>query len=143
MLEGLEPLDEGIRVVVNASCVMTGAFPLVYLLSKIMNRPLSLLGKKIGLDHQAILGFIASGASFATCTPLIPKMSKKGRIANLAFAVSGAFTFAGHLAFTLSVNPDFVAPVVVGKLISGISAVAVSLLIYKKLFGSSDVSSHN
>lgn len=143
VLDGLEPLDEGVRVIVNAACVMTGAFPLVFLLSKIMSRPLSLLGKKIGLEHQAILGFIASGASFATCTPLIPKMTKKGRIANLAFAVSGAFTFAGHLAFTLSVNPDFVAPVVVGKLISGISAVAVSLLIYKKLFGGSDVSTDN
>jgi ethanolamine transporter len=122
---------------------MTGAFPLVYLLAKILNRPLSLLGKKIGLDHQAILGFIASGASFATCTPLIPKMNKKGRMANLAFAVSGAFTFAGHLAFTLSVNPDFVTAVVVGKLVAGITAVAVALLVYKKLFGNSNVSADN
>ena len=135
VLEGLAPLDEGIDVIVNASCVMTGAFPLIHILSKVLSRPLSALGKKIGLDNQSILGFVASLASFATCTPLIPKMSKKGKIANLAFAVSGAFTFAGHLAFTLSFNPDFVTPVIVGKLVSGVSAVAVSLLIYKKLFG--------
>lgn len=135
VLEGLAPLDDGIDVIVNASCVMTGAFPLIHLLSKFLSRPLSALGKRIGLDDQSILGFVASLASFATCTPLIPNMNKKGRIANLAFAVSGAFTFAGHLAFTLSFNPDFVTPVIVGKLVSGVSAVAVSLLIYKKLFG--------
>lgn len=135
ILEGLAPLDDGIDVIVNASCVMTGAFPLIHILSKILSRPLSALGKKIGLDDQSILGFVASLASFATCTPLIPNMNKKGRIANLAFAVSGAFTFAGHLAFTLSFNPDFVTPVIVGKLVSGVSAIAVSLLIYKKLFG--------
>lgn len=135
ILEGLAPLDDGIDVIVNASCVMTGAFPLIHILSKILSRPLSALGKKIGLDNQSILGFVASLASFATCTPLIPNMNKKGRIANLAFAVSGAFTFAGHLAFTLSFNPDFVTPVIVGKLVSGVSAIAVSLLIYKKLFG--------
>lgn len=135
VLKGLAPLDEGIDVIVNAACVMAGAFPLIHILSKILSRPLSALGKKIGLDHKSILGFVASLASFATCTPLIPDMNKKGRIANLAFAVSGAFTFAGHLAFTLATNPDFVAAVVVGKLISGISAVAVALIIYKKLFG--------
>ncbi len=135
VLEGLAPLDDGIDVIVNASCVMTGAFPLIYILSKILNRPLSALGKKIGLDHKSVLGFVASLASFATCTPLIPEMNRKGRIANLAFAVSGAFTFAGHLAFTLSVNPDFVSAMIVGKLISGITAVAVALLIYGKLFG--------
>ncbi len=141
LLKGLAPLDDGIDVIVNAACVMTGAFPLIHILSKVLNRPLSALGKKIGLDHKSILGFVASLASFATCTPLIPQMNKKGRIANLAFAVSGAFTFAGHLAFTLSVNSDFVVPVIVGKLVSGITAVAVALLIYKKLFGKSEMSS--
>ena len=135
LIKGMAPLDDGIDVIVNAACVMAGAFPLVHILSKILSRPLSALGKKIGLDDRSILGFLASGASFATCTPLIPGMTKKGRIANLAFAVSGAFTFAGHLAFTMSVDQSFVLPVVVGKLVSGITAVAVALLIYKKLFG--------
>lgn len=143
VLDGMAPLDEGVRVIVNAACVMTGAFPLIYILAKVLNRPFSALGKKIGLDHKSILGFVASLASFANCTPLIPSMNKKGRIANLAFAVSAAFTFAGHLAFTMSVNPDFVAPVIVGKLVSGITAVAVALLIYKKLYGKSEMSSDN
>lgn len=134
-IPGLAPLDEGIDVIVNTTCIMMGAFPLVHILSKILSRPLSAVGKKLGLDNTSILGFVASAASFATCVGLVKHMNKKGRIANLAFAVSGAFTFAGHLAFTMATNADFVAPVVVGKLIGGISAIALSMLIYKKLFG--------
>lgn len=141
-ISGLAPLSEGIDVIVNTTCIMMGAFPLVHILSKILSRPLSAVGKKLGLDSTSILGFVASVASFATCAGLIKNMNKKGRIANLAFAVSGAFTFAGHLAFTMATNADFVAPVIVGKLVGGVSAIAVSMLIYRKLFGKSDMSSN-
>lgn len=134
IIGSLAPLREGTDVIINTTCVMTGSFPLIFLLSKILNRPLSAIGSKTGLGSKSVLGFLASAASFATCIPLIPEMDKKGRIANLAFAVSGAFTLAGHLAFTLSFNPDFVLASVVGKLASGFTAIIVAVLFYKKLF---------
>lgn len=135
IIRGMAPLGEGVDVIVNTTCIMMGAFPLVHILSKVLNRPLSAIGKRLGFDNASILGFLGSSASFSTCVPLVPEMNKKGRIANLAFAVSGAFSFGGHLAFTMSINPDYVWPMIIGKMAGGFSAVAVAILIYNKMFG--------
>ena len=59
------------------------------------------------------------------------KMDKKGIVLNSAFAVSAAFVFGSHLAFTMAFDPSFVLPMIVGKIISGIAAVILALLIYK------------
>ena len=60
------------------------------------------------------------------------KMNKKGVVLNSAFAVSAAFAFGGHLALTMAFNPDYVIPMIIGKIISGIAAVILALLIYKE-----------
>ena len=53
------------------------------------------------------------------------------RGASDAFAVSGAFTFGSHLAFTMAFDGNYILPMIVGKLISGICAVVLACLIYK------------
>ncbi len=62
-------------------------------------------------------------------------MDKKGVLLNLVFAVSAAFTFAGHLAFTmafLGANTAYIGAVIVGKLISGVFALALAAIIHKR-----------
>ena len=60
------------------------------------------------------------------------KMNKKGVVINSAFAVSAAFVFGGHLALTMAFNPDYTLPMIVGKIVSGIAAVILALVIYKE-----------
>lgn len=48
------------------------------------------------------------------------------------FAVSAGYTFGDHLAFALSFDSFFAMPMVVGKLVSGISAVILSAIVYRK-----------
>ena len=48
-----------------------------------------------------------------------------------AFAVSSAFALGGHLAFTMVYNGDYVVPMIVGKLVSGLCALVLALVIYK------------
>ena len=50
----------------------------------------------------------------------------------MAFSVSAAFVFGDHLGFTAGFSPELLPAVVVGKLVGGISAVAVALLLSKK-----------
>ena len=59
------------------------------------------------------------------------KMNKKGVVVNAAFAVSAAFVFGGHLAFTMAFDASYVLPVIVGKLVSGACAIALACLLYK------------
>lgn len=126
------PIEEGVNVIFNAAAVMTGAFPLVYLLSKLLDKPLKKLGKKLGINSTSAIGLVSTLATNATTFGIMKDMDDKGVVLNSAFAVSAAFTFAGHLAFTLSFNADYVVCVIIGKLVAGISSLFVANFIYKK-----------
>jgi ethanolamine transporter len=125
--------DEGMRTVVNACVVMTGAFPLVYILSKILKKPLIFFGKLIGINDISAMGLISCLATNVTTISMVDKMDKKGIVLNMAFAVSGAFVFAGHLAFTVSFNASYLVPVIIGKLTAGICAVVLANFVFNKM----------
>ncbi len=118
-------------VLTNIMCIMTGAFPLLYILKKVMSRPLSKIGKKVGLNRDSVFGFISTLGTTVTTFDAVDEMDKKGVVLNSAFAVSAAFVFVDHFAFTMSVSEAYVLPMIVGKLISGIFAVTLATLLYK------------
>ncbi len=133
VIKGVATMEEGALVCVNAAVVMTGMFPLIKILSKILEKPLGFIGKKIGVNSTSITCIFSSMATSATTFGMTDKMDQKGVMLNSAFAVSGAFTFAGHMAFTMAYGSDYIAPMIIGKLISGFTALAVAILLYKKL----------
>lgn len=57
----------------------------------------------------------------------IKDMDNRGKIVNMAFAVSAAFVFGDHLGFTAGFNSNMVFPMIVGKLVGGITAVTVAM----------------
>ena len=132
IIKGLDTLEAGAMVCLNASAVMSGAFPLMFIISKLLKRPCAYLGKLMGINDVSAVGFISSLATSATTFEMMERMDKKGVILNSAFATSGAFVFAGHLAFTLAFNENYVFPMIIGKIISGICAVVVAILICRK-----------
>ncbi len=134
IIKGLDSLEAGGLICFNACVVMSGAFPFLAILSKIAAKPLKLAGKKLKINEVSAFGFFSSLATSITTFKEMERMDNKGVVLNSAFAISGAFTFAGHLAFTLSLNSGFVWYVIIGKLISGISAIILSVFVYKKFY---------
>lgn len=124
------PIMDGVDIVFNIVAVMTGAFPLIYLLSKLLKKPLKLAGKKVGISETAALGFLSTLATSITTFGQMKDMDDKGVLLNSAFAVSAAFTFADHLAFTLSFNASYVWAVIIGKLLSGVLAVLMAWFLF-------------
>ncbi len=133
IIKGIAPLDESAIVCMNASLVLAGMFPLISTLSKLCNKPLTKLGGKLNMNGVSITGLIASLASATPMFGCMDEMDDKGILLNAAFAVSGGFVFGGHLAFTMAYNAEYLLPVIVGKLVGGICAVILGLLLYKKL----------
>ncbi|MBO5909492.1 MAG: ethanolamine utilization protein EutH, partial [Clostridia bacterium] len=115
----------------NACVTLSGALPLMFVVSKLLDKPLTKVGKKIGIDSLSAFSLLGTLVTNATTINSMEKMNKKGVVLNAAFAVSAAFAFGGHLAITMAFNSDYVAPMLIGKIISGISAVALAMLIYK------------
>ena len=60
-------------------------------------------------------------------------MDTRGKIINVAFAVSGAFVFGDHLGFIAGVDKSMIFPMVVGKLVGGISAVILAIIMFGKV----------
>jgi ethanolamine transporter len=112
--------------------VLAGAFPLVFLLTKLLRRPLMALGRRLGINETAAAGLIASLANSIATFSLVKDMDRRGKVVNIAFAVSAAFVFGDHLGFTAGFAPEMLLSVIAGKLAGGVSAVAVALWLTKK-----------
>lgn len=133
VVSGLATIEEGALVCLNASVVMTGMFPLINIVSRLLSKPLNFLGGKLGVNDKSVLGLVSSLATSATSFGMMDKMDGKGIMLNSAFAVSGAFTFASHIAFTMAFDASYILPVTVGKLTAGLLSIVVACLIGGKL----------
>ena len=133
IIENTAPLMESAATVFTICITLAGTFPLIAIISKILKKPLSALGKKLELDDTSVIGLIATLANSIATMESADKMNRKGRVLNLAFAVSAAFVFGDHLAFTLSYNGEYIVPVIIGKLVAGITALVLASLLVKKI----------
>jgi ethanolamine transporter len=133
ILKNTAPLMESAATVFTICITLAGTFPLIAIISKILKKPLSALGRKMELDDTSVVGLIATLANSIATMESADKMNRKGRVLNLAFAVSAAFVFGDHLAFTLSYNGKYIIPVIIGKLVAGITALLVASVLVKKI----------
>lgn len=132
VIPGMAPLSDGILIVGNIAIMLAGAFPLVYVITKVFKKPLMKLGGLLGMGDVAAAGMVATLANDIPMIQMMKDMDDRGKVLNVAFAVSAAFVFGDHLGFAAGVNKQMIFPMIVGKLIGGISAVAVASLIAPK-----------
>ena len=127
-----DTFENAVLVCANACVTISGALPFMYLVAKLVNKPLNKLGAKLGINAISTLSLLGNLVTNASVFGIMEKMDKKGTVLNAAFAVSAAFAFGSHLAFTMAYDNSYVVPVIVGKLVAGVCAVILALLLYKE-----------
>ena len=132
ILPGMENLEVGFSTVGSIAIVLAGAFPLVYAVTKLLRKPLLKLGRLLGINDTAAAGLIATLANSIATFGMVKDMDERGKVVNIAFAVSAAFVFGDHLGFTAGFAPEMLPAVILGKLAGGITAVAIALLLTRK-----------
>jgi ethanolamine transporter len=132
IIPGMNPIEDGFHTVGEIAIILAGAFPLVFVLTRLLRKPLLKLGALLGINDTAAGGLIASLANSIATFSLVKDMDQRGKVVNIAFAVSAAFVFGDHLGFTAGFAPEMLPAVIIGKLTGGISAVAVALLLTRK-----------
>ena len=132
IIPGLAPISEGFETVGAIAIVLAGAFPLVYAITKLLKKPLLKLGKVLGVNDTAAAGLIASLANSIATFEMLKNMDRRGKVVNVAFAVSAAFVFGDHMGFTAGFAPEMLPAVIIGKLAGGIAAVCVALMLTRK-----------
>ena len=129
IIPGMAAISDGFQTVGSIAIVLAGAFPLVAVLTRLLQKPLLAAGKRLGINEPAAAGLIASLANSIATFGMVRDMNPRGKVVNIAFAVSAAFVFGDHLGFTAGFAPELLPAVILGKLSGGISAVAVALLL--------------
>ena len=132
LIKGMAPIEEGFLTVGAIAIVLAGAFPLVFVITKLLKKPLMKAGKVLGINETAAAGLIATLANSIATFGMVKDMDSRGKVVNIAFAVSAAFVFGDHLGFTAGFAPQMLPAMIAGKLAGGISAVVVALLLTRK-----------
>lgn len=130
---GMTPLNSGLLTCGQIGIVLVGAFPMVEWITRTFGGALKKLGGILGINEQASAGMVANLANNIAMFNIMGDMDPKGKILNVAFAVSAAFVFGDHLGFTAGVNQQMVTPVIIGKLVAGITALIVANILAPKL----------
>lgn len=128
----LDTFQNAALICANACVTLSGALPLMALVAKLLHKPLNKLSAKIGINGISALALLGSLVTNASTFGAMDQMNRKGVVLNSAFAVSAAFVFGSHLAFTMAFDSSYLAPMIAGKLISGVSAVLLALVLYKE-----------
>ncbi len=132
LIPGMAPISEGFEIVGTIAILLAGAFPLVFVLTKLLRKPLMAAGRLLGINDAAAAGLIASLANSIATFGMVKDMNERGKVVNIAFAVSAAFVFGDHLGYTAGFAPEMIGPMIIGKLVGGVSAVAVALWLTRK-----------
>jgi ethanolamine transporter len=131
LIPGMAPIEEAMNMIGTIAVVLLGTFPVLHLLTKILDKPLTAIGTKIGMDAVSTAGMIFSMANSIPVFKTMSDMTSKGKIINIAWMVCVAGALGDHLGFTAGVHPEAILPVVLSKIIGGIVAVILTLVLVK------------
>ncbi len=127
--QDIMPLNEVFAIIGNVAVILAGAFVLVEIITRLLRVPMQRAGAKIGINEVSVSALLVTLANAIPIFSMMSEMNQRGRIASAAFCVSGAFVFGDHLGFIAGFAPDMVAAIVIAKLVGGISAVILALIL--------------
>lgn len=131
--DGACGLEDGLLVCGQIAIVLIGAYPMVEWITRTFGKALGKVGDKLGMNAAGSTGLVATLANNIAMFNIMGEMNPKGKLMNVAFAVSAAFVFGDHLGFAAGNNPDMITSMIVGKLVAGITALVVANILAPKL----------
>ena len=107
--------------------MLCGAFPMVWLMNRFLQRPMQWVGARLGLSSAGTAGLLAAAANVLAMFRLVKDMPPRDKVLVISFAVCGAFMFGDHLAFSANFQPTIILPLLLGKLAGGIAGFAIAM----------------
>jgi ethanolamine transporter len=127
-----DTFENGAFICANACVTLSGMLPAMYVLSKLLKRPLHFFGARVGINHVAALALLGTLVTNASTFGTADQMDRRGMVLNSAFAVSASFVFGSHLAFTMVFDKSYILPMIAGKLVSGVAALVLAYFVCRR-----------
>ena len=130
LLPGMAPIEEAMSVVSSIGVVMLGSLPIAELLRRLLEKPFTYLGAKLGIKPESLTGMLIGCVSAIPVFSLYQDMDQKGKTAAGAFLVSGTSLLAAHMGFTVGTEPAMLPALLCGKLCGALAAALLALCFY-------------
>ncbi|MDD3402200.1 MAG: ethanolamine utilization protein EutH [Hespellia sp.] len=134
LVEDMTPLSESFAILGSIAVMLAGAYPFVFVITKVLAKPLGKMGSLLKINETAAGGMLATLANSVPMLMMIKQMDDRGKTLNFAFACCAAFTLGDHLGFASSMAPHMIMPMIIAKLSGGIMAVCIANVIYNRIY---------
>ena len=119
MLGDEEESFRAIELLGTIAMMLSGAFPMVYLIRKFCGKGLAKLGALVGLDEVGSAGLLAAMANAVALFSMVKDMSPASKVMAIAFTVCAGYALGDWIAFNVNFQPNLVVPVFIGQLCGG------------------------
>ena len=126
IIPGMAPIMDAMVIIAQIGIVLLGTFPILALIVKKLDKPLTAFGRKLGLDATSAAGLVITLANSIPVYKMMKEMNPRGKVINTAWLVPATAALGDHLGFTAGVRPDMITAVVLGKLIAGVLAIGLA-----------------
>lgn len=131
----LLPIEESLAIVGKIAIFLGGAYVLIEVLKRILEKKFRSIENKLGVNSMSIAALVGSLASAIIIFSEFENLDDKGKVICTAFSVGGAYVFGGQLGYVAAEANDIVGIYIITKLICGILAVILAMLIINKTTG--------
>jgi len=128
---GMEPFEEGLKIVGSISIVLAGAYPMVLVMTNIFKKPLAKMGNSLGICDKATTALIMSLANHIPAFANMHDMHERGKVMVSSFAVGGAFVLGGQLGFVAGIDKSMLTPFIISKVVGGVCSIVIAYMITK------------
>lgn len=132
-LEGMQPFSEIITVIGDIALVLSGVFPLLAVVSRLLKGPLSRAAAALQIGETDMASLLVTAVNIFPNFDLMNSMTAKGVLLNTAFMVGANCMLGDHFAFTSQTRPEFAGPVILSKAFTGFLALAIAAMLAPKL----------
>lgn len=136
-LPGLEPFSQIIPVIGNIALVLSGVFPLLAVVSRVLQKALARGAELLQVGKEDMSGLLVAAVNVFPTLDMLDRMTEKGALLNAAFMVGGNCILGDHFAFNSQTCPRLVIPVIIAKAVSGLLALGIAALLAPKLLSAS------
>lgn len=126
IVKNLAPVEDAFAVIASEVIFLAGAFPMMYMITKILQRPLHAAGGRLGINETSSAGPILALVNIIPMLESMKEMDSRGKVINAAFCVSGAFALGDHFGYVAATETTMLLPMVIGKLTAGVSAIILA-----------------
>ncbi len=131
IIPGMSPISEGLEIIGAIGVVLLGTFPVLSIITKVLDKPLGAIGAKLGMDSVSTAGIVFTLANSIPVYKMMKDMNPRGKIINTAWLVPATAALGDHLGFTAGVWPAAISAVVISKLIAGVLAIILAMALTK------------